>query len=40
MVSSHCNLTPQWLCPEWEIVPAGILKIVGLQKKDYAWIKP
>jgi len=36
MVSRHFNLTPQWLCPEWEIVPAEILKSVGLQKKGYA----
>jgi len=37
---AHFNLTPQWLCPEYEILLVGILEIVELQEKGYAYIKP
>lgn len=37
---THFNLTPEWLCPECEIVTAGVMEIVELQKNGYAYIKP
>lgn len=36
----HFNLSPDFLCPECEIVPAGIVEIVERQKKGFAYIKP
>ena len=36
----HFDLNPDFLCPECEIVPAGIVEIVQLQKKGFAYIKP
>ncbi|MBU1170206.1 MAG: DsrE family protein [Proteobacteria bacterium] len=37
---NHFNLTREWLCPECEVVPAGIVEIVDLQRKGFAYIKP
>lgn len=36
----HFNLSPEVLCPECEIVPAGIVEIVERQKKGFAYIRP
>lgn len=36
----HFDLSPDVLCPECDIVPAGIVEIVQLQKKGFAYIKP
>lgn len=37
---NHFNLKPDWLSPACEIVPAGILEIVDLQRKGFVYIKP
>lgn len=37
---NHFSLTSQWLNPVCQIVPAGILEIVDLQRAGYAYIKP
>uniref|UniRef100_I2Q133 Uncharacterized protein n=1 Tax=Desulfovibrio sp. U5L TaxID=596152 RepID=I2Q133_9BACT len=36
----HFNLKPEWLNPVCRIVPAGILEIIDLQRKGFAYIKP
>jgi uncharacterized protein len=36
----HFNLTPEWLNPVCRIVPAGVIEIVDLQRKGFAYIKP
>ena len=37
---NHFELSPDFLCPECEIIPAGVVELVQLQKKGYAYIKP
>ncbi len=34
------NLTPEQLCPECTVIPAGVVEIVELQKKGFAYVKP
>jgi uncharacterized protein len=34
------NLNKDWLCPECEIVPAGVVELIDLQRKGFAYIKP
>lgn len=37
---SHFDIDPTWLIPFCQIVPAGVLEIVDLQRKGYAYLKP
>ena len=37
---NHFGLTPEQLCPECDIVPAGVVELIDLQKKGFAYIKP
>jgi hypothetical protein len=36
----HFNLSEDRLCPECEVVPAGVVALVECQKKGFAYIKP
>ncbi|EHJ46744.1 DsrE family protein [Solidesulfovibrio carbinoliphilus subsp. oakridgensis] len=36
----HFHLKPEWLNPVCQIVPAGIIEIVDLQRKAFTYIKP
>ena len=36
----HFNLSPEWLCPVCEIVPAGVVELVERQAEGYAYVKP
>lgn len=37
---NHFNLSEDWLCPECEIVPAGVVELIDLQRQGFAYIKP
>ena len=37
---THFNIASETLCPACQIVPAGILELVNLQRQGYAYIKP
>jgi intracellular sulfur oxidation DsrE/DsrF family protein len=37
---NHFGLTPEQICPECDIVPAGVIELIDLQRKGYAYIKP
>lgn len=34
------KLSPDWLCPVCEIVPAGVVELVECQAEGFAYIKP
>jgi intracellular sulfur oxidation DsrE/DsrF family protein len=36
----HFNLKPEWLNPVCQVVPAGIIEIIHLQRKGFAYVKP
>uniref|UniRef100_UPI0038994495 DsrE family protein n=1 Tax=Halodesulfovibrio marinisediminis TaxID=458711 RepID=UPI0038994495 len=36
----HFQIQPDWLLPVAQIVPAGLLEIIDLQRKGFAYIKP
>jgi hypothetical protein len=37
---THFGLDPDRLCPGCEVVPAGVVEIVELQRKGFAYVKP
>jgi intracellular sulfur oxidation DsrE/DsrF family protein len=37
---NHFGLSPEQICPECDIVPAGVVELIDLQRKGYAYIKP
>lgn len=37
---NHFQIQPEWLLPSSKIVRAGLLEIIALQRKGYAYIKP
>lgn len=37
---NHFQIKPEWLLPSGKIIPAGLLEIIDLQRKGYAYIKP
>lgn len=37
---THFGLTPETICPECDIVPAGVVELIDLQRKGLAYIKP
>ena len=36
---NHFQIKPEWLLPVGKIIPAGLLEIIDLQRKGYAYIK-
>lgn len=36
----HFSIKPEWLLPSAQIVPSGLLEIIDLQRKNFAYIKP
>ncbi len=34
------SLSPEQLCPECVVIPAGVVELVELQKQGYAYVKP
>lgn len=37
---NHFLIQPEWLLPSAKIIPTGLLEIIDLQRKGYAYIKP
>jgi intracellular sulfur oxidation DsrE/DsrF family protein len=37
---NHFKIKPEWLLPSGKIIPSGLLEIIDLQRKGYAYIKP
>jgi len=37
---NHFGIAPERLCPGCEVVPAGVVEIVELQRKGFAYVKP
>lgn len=37
---THFGIDPDRLCSGCEVVPAGVVEIVGLQRKGFAYVKP
>lgn len=37
---NHFKIEPEWLLPSGKIILAGLLEIIDLQRKGYAYIKP
>jgi intracellular sulfur oxidation DsrE/DsrF family protein len=37
---NYFGLTPERLCPECGIVPAGVVELIDLQRTGFAYIKP
>ncbi|MGE4423151.1 MAG: DsrE family protein [Pseudodesulfovibrio sp.] len=37
---THFNIAPERLCPGCEVVPAGVVEIVELQRRGFAYVKP
>lgn len=37
---THFGIAPDALCPACQIVPAGVVELVDLQRQGYAYVKP